>query len=112
MARPVRLAGSLAAAAVVLSLTTVAFASSGGQPRTAAPRVPASAAEGLGSAFASGSGTCDPTVGQATFVAHMAAGHSDPIATAVLAGCVGSANIHATALAVRDVAIVTGLTRA
>jgi hypothetical protein len=68
MARLLRLVGSLSTAAVALSLTTLAFGSSG-----------APGAE-LGSPFASGSGTCDPSVGYTTFVALVDTYHSDPIA--------------------------------
>jgi len=78
MARLLRLVGSLPTAAVVLSLTTVAFASSGGHgPAATTPLL--SPAAGLGSPVASGSGTCGPGVGYTTFVALVGAYHSDPI---------------------------------
>ena len=78
MARLLRLVGSLPTAAVVLSLTTVAFASSGGHG-PAMTRPQSSPAAGLGTPFASGSGTCNPTVGYTTFNALVVAYHSDPI---------------------------------
>jgi hypothetical protein len=78
MARLLRLVGPLPTAVVALTLTTVAFASPGGHTSTVATPRP-SAAAGLGSPFASGSGTCDPIVGYTTFVALVDAYHSDPI---------------------------------
>ena len=72
MARLARLAGLLAAAALVSSLTTVALGSSGGRHAAAAP--------GLDSPFATESATCHPDVGYATFVASISAYHPDPIA--------------------------------
>ena len=71
--------GLVAAAGVGLNFATVALGSSGG--RTALAPGTSSAAGGLGSPFASGSGTCDPTVGYATFFAPDISGsHPDPIA--------------------------------
>jgi hypothetical protein len=79
MTRPVRLLALLAVTAAVLALTTIAAGSSGDQRVPATPRT-SSAPTGLGSPFASGSGTCDPILGYTTFAAYITAGYSDPLA--------------------------------
>src|SRR5215471_4654303 len=78
MTRLVRPVALLACAAVVLSLSAAAFGSSDRHRTTMAPNA-SSPATGLVSPFASTTGTCDPTVGYATFVASISAYHSDPI---------------------------------
>src|SRR5689334_20131571 len=78
-----QLAAFLATAAVVLTLTTVAFGSSGGR---AAVVPKASAASGLGAPFVSQSGICPASAGQTTFTAPISAGHSDPVAELTASG--------------------------
>lgn len=79
-----RLVAVLASTAVVLSLTAVAFGSSGGRA-AAVPRA-ASAASGLGAPFVSHSGTCPASPGYTTFTVPISADHSDPLAELTAAG--------------------------
>jgi hypothetical protein len=84
MMRLVQLVALLATAAALLTLTTVAFGSSG-ERAAVAPRA-AAAAPGLGAPFLSHSGTCPSSASSTTFTAPISAAHSDPVAELTASG--------------------------